>query len=80
MNLILPFMLSGILLAFSGVVYQAYYIPTLLVLFTGSLASAVILLQREELRLPARRTLLFLAGYLLLLGIMASFSGEPRHA
>ena len=73
-------MLSGILLAFSGVFYQAYYIPKLLVLFTGSLASAVILLQREELRLPARRTLLFLAGYLLLLGIMASFSGEPRHA
>jgi len=73
-------MLSGILLAFSGVFYQAYYIPKLLVLFTGSLASAVILLQREELRLPARRTLLFLAGYLLLLVIMAGFSGEPRHA
>jgi len=73
-------MISGIILAFSGVFYQAYYIPKLLVLFIGSLASAVILLQHDELRLPARRTILFLAGYLLMLGSMAWFSGEPRHA
>ena len=80
MNYILLIMISGIILAFSGVFYQAYYIPKLLVLFIGSLASAVILLQRVELRLPARRTILFLAGYLLMLGVMAGFSGEPRHA
>ncbi len=73
-------MLSGIILAFSGVFYQAYYIPKLLVLFIGGLASAVILLQHDELRLPARHTFLFLAGYLLMLGSMAWFSGEPRHA
>lgn len=80
MNYILPFMLSGIILAFSGVFYQAYYIPKLLVLFIGGLASAVILLQHGELRLPARRTILFLAAYLVFLGSMAWFSGEPRHA
>lgn len=73
-------MLSGIILAFSGIFYQAYYIPKLLVLFIGSLASTVILLQHNELRLPARRTILFLSGYLLMLGSMAWFSGEPRHA
>lgn len=80
MNYILPLMLSGIILAFSGVFYQAYYVPKLLILFIGSLASTGILLQRDELRLPTRRTVLFLAGYLLMLACMAGFSGEPRHA
>lgn len=80
MKSLLPLLVCTVLLVFSGTFQETYYIPKLLALFSGGLAAAALMLQREELHIPSSRVLIFISASLALFTGMVILSDFPRHA